>query len=79
MSALVLLQNTLVILLNDDSVALMRFAMEAIDDGSGASQPVSSMSFSRNASSYFPRPRLRSQTTTSMTGPTIELQLESIH
>src|SRR6516165_8523383 len=30
---------------------------------------VSSMSFSRNAASYFPRPRLRSQTTTSMTAP----------
>ena len=27
---------------------------------------VSSISFSRNAASYFPRPRLRSQTTTSM-------------
>ena len=32
---------------------------------------VSSISFSRNAASYFPRPRLRSQTTMSMTGPTI--------
>ena len=32
---------------------------------------VSSISFSRNAASYFPRPRLRSQTTTSMTAPTI--------
>ena len=32
---------------------------------------VSSMSFSRNAASYFPRPRLRSQTTTSMRAPTI--------
>ena len=30
---------------------------------------VSSISFSRNAASYFPRPRLRSQTTMSMTGP----------
>ena len=29
---------------------------------------VSSMSFSRNAASYFPRPKLRSQTTMSMTG-----------
>jgi hypothetical protein len=28
------------------------------------------MSFSRNAASYFPRPRLRSQTTMSMTAPT---------
>ena len=28
---------------------------------------VSSISFSRNAASYFPRPRLRSQTTMSMT------------
>ena len=32
---------------------------------------VSSILFSRNAASYFPRPRLRSQTTTSMTAPTI--------
>ena len=32
---------------------------------------VSSMSFSRKAASYFPRPRLRSQTTMSMTAPTI--------
>ena len=32
---------------------------------------VSSISFSRNAASYFPRPRLRSQTTMSMTVPTI--------
>ena len=32
---------------------------------------VSSISFSRNAASYFPRPRLRSQTTTSMRAPTI--------
>ena len=32
---------------------------------------VSSISFSRNAASYFPRPRLRSQTTMSMTAPTI--------
>ena len=31
----------------------------------------SSISFSRNAASYFPRPRLRSQTTTSMAAPTI--------
>ena len=30
---------------------------------------VSSISFSRNAASYFPRPRLRSQTTMSMTAP----------
>jgi hypothetical protein len=29
------------------------------------------MSFSRNAASYFPRPRLRSQTTMSMATPTI--------
>ena len=29
------------------------------------------MSFSRKIASYFPRPRLRSQTTMSMTGPTI--------
>jgi Adenylate and Guanylate cyclase catalytic domain len=32
---------------------------------------VSSISFSRNAASYFPRPRLRSQTTMSITAPTI--------
>ena len=32
---------------------------------------VSSISFSRNAASYLSRPRLRSQTTTSMTAPTI--------
>ena len=32
---------------------------------------VSLISFSRNAASYFPRPRLRSQTTMSMTAPTI--------
>ena len=32
---------------------------------------VSSMSFSRKTASYFPRPKLRSQTTTSMTAPTI--------
>ena len=32
---------------------------------------VSSISFSRNAASYFPRPRLRSQTTMSMRAPTI--------
>ena len=32
---------------------------------------VSSMSFSRNAASYFPRPRLRSQTTMSIAAPTI--------
>ena len=31
----------------------------------------SSMSFSRKIASYFPRPRLRSQTTMSMTAPTI--------
>jgi hypothetical protein len=30
-------------------------------------QNFSSMSFSRNSASYFPRPRLGSQTTTSMT------------
>jgi hypothetical protein len=29
------------------------------------------MSFSRNAGSYFPRPKLRSQTTMSMMAPTI--------
>ena len=32
---------------------------------------VSSISFSRNAASYLPRPRLRSQTTMSMMAPTI--------
>ena len=34
---------------------------------------VSSISFSRNAASYFPRPRLRSQTTTSMMRPRLLL------
>ena len=34
---------------------------------------VSSISFSRNAASYFPRPRLRSHTTMSMTAPTIRV------
>jgi hypothetical protein len=34
-----------------------------------ARQDVSSISFSRNAASYFPRPRLRSQTTTSIRSP----------
>ena len=38
---------------------------------------VSSISFSRNAASYFPRPRLRSQTTTSMMAP--ELRLGAYH
>ena len=33
---------------------------------SGSEGTVSSISFSRNAASYFPRPRLRSQTTMSM-------------
>src|SRR5215475_3241060 len=32
---------------------------------------VSSISFSRNTASYFPRPRLRSQTTTSMMPPSL--------
>jgi hypothetical protein len=36
---------------------------------------VSSISFSRNAASYFPRPRLRSQTTTSMTAPKLGLRI----
>src|SRR5262245_50812607 len=31
------------------------------------------MSLSRNTASYFPRPRLRSQTTMSMTAPTIRV------
>ena len=35
-----------------------------------AGRTVSSISFSRNAASYFPRPRLRSQTTMSMMRPT---------
>ena len=34
-----------------------------------AGRTVSSISFSRNAASYFPRPRLRSQTTTSIGRP----------
>jgi hypothetical protein len=34
---------------------------------------VSSMSFSRNAASYFPRPRLRNQTITSMTAPLLRV------
>src|ERR1700731_3292776 len=38
---------------------------------------VSSISFSRNAASYCPRPRLRSQTTTSMMAP--ELRLAAYH
>ena len=38
---------------------------------------VSFISFSRNAASYFPRPRLRSQTTTSMMAP--ELRLGAYH
>ena len=38
---------------------------------------VSSISFSRNAASYFPRPRLRSQTTMSMMAP--ELRLGAYH
>jgi hypothetical protein len=36
----ILLQKSLAILLNDDSVAaLMRFAVEAIDDGAAQSRP----------------------------------------
>jgi hypothetical protein len=35
----ILLQNTLAFLPNDDSVALMRFAVEAIDDGAAQSRP----------------------------------------
>jgi hypothetical protein len=42
---------------------LHRMASRASSSG----EPSSSMSFSRNAASYFPRPRLRSQTTMSMT------------
>jgi len=34
---------------------------------------VSSISFSRNAASYFPRPRLRSQTTTPVTAPLLRV------
>jgi hypothetical protein len=33
------LQKSLAILLNNDSVALMRFAVEAIDDGAAQSRP----------------------------------------
>jgi len=35
----ILLQKSLATLLNDDSVALMRFAVEAIDDGAAQSRP----------------------------------------
>ena len=35
----ILLQKSLAILLNNDSVALMRFAMEAVDDGAAQSRP----------------------------------------
>jgi hypothetical protein len=38
-SALILLQNPLAFLPKDDSVALMRFAVEAIDDGAAQSRP----------------------------------------
>ncbi len=34
----ILLQKSLAILLNSDSVALMRFAVEAIDDGAAQSR-----------------------------------------
>ena len=40
---------------------------------SGSGRTVSSISFSRNAASYFPRPRLRSQTTMSMMRPRLLL------
>jgi len=35
----ILLQNPLAFLPKDDSVALMRFAVEAIDDGAAQSRP----------------------------------------
>ena len=35
----ILLQKSLAILVNDDSVALTRFAVEAIDDGAAQSRP----------------------------------------
>jgi hypothetical protein len=35
----ILLQNTLAFVPKDDSVALMRFAVEAIDDGAAQSRP----------------------------------------
>ena len=35
----ILLQKSLATLLNNDSVALMRFAVEAIDDGAAQSRP----------------------------------------
>jgi hypothetical protein len=35
----ILLQKSLAISVNGDSVALMRFAMEAIDDGAAQSRP----------------------------------------
>ena len=34
-----MLQKSLATLLNNDSVALMRFAVEAIDDGAAQSRP----------------------------------------
>ena len=37
--ALILLQKSLATVLNNDSVALMRFAVEAIDDGAAQSRP----------------------------------------
>jgi hypothetical protein len=35
----ILLQKSLAIVLNDDSIALMRFAAEAINDGAAQSRP----------------------------------------
>ena len=35
----ILLQKSLATLLNNDSVALMQFAVEAIDDGAAQSRP----------------------------------------
>jgi hypothetical protein len=35
----ILLRKSLAILVNDDSVALTRFAVEAIDDGAAQSRP----------------------------------------
>ena len=46
-----------------------RFLLQVL--GVRLGRTVSSMSFSRKAASYFPRPRLRSQTMMSMTAPTI--------
>jgi hypothetical protein len=45
----------------------------AADNLAEFGRTVSSMSFSRKTASYFPRPRLRSQTATSMGGPKLRV------